>query len=278
MWYSHSSFAPLACPSQHAGGYSVYLLAGDFTASETPQAEEGGLDCILCPWRAECWQLGPEHHGEGFWGMHLFQEVLHPSKTSAFKIRLHMFRKEIALCREAQKMFRKLVTVGDPNFSTVSCRRWQLVGTIPIKRTNRWWGPECENTRSGKQGSSWLVLWSGWLALLGLKDCTFICLRPDVVFFQFWQDQLRSSLHALSCFSHSASVHGFCSTTLWQLICWSLFSLLLTHFLAEAAVSFAVQTQMFYNCSSNNHKLNKKAVNRETRSPTMIFKNLFVWR
>lgn len=143
-----------------------YLLIGDFTAFETPQAGEGGLDCILCPWRAGCWQLGPKHHGEGFWGMHLLQEVLYPSKTSAFKRRrLHIFRKEIALCREAQKMFRKLVTVGDPNFSTGSCRRWQRLGIIPIKRTNRWWGTECRSMRSGKQvlaGRS--CGWGGWLS------------------------------------------------------------------------------------------------------------------
>lgn len=54
MRRSRSSFSPLTCPSLNAGGYFGWLLAGAFNALETPQAGEGGLVCVLLPWREEC--------------------------------------------------------------------------------------------------------------------------------------------------------------------------------------------------------------------------------
>lgn len=52
--------------------------------------------------------IGATTSWEGFWGVHLLQEVLHPSRTSAFRRgSLQMLRKEIVSFKEAQKNVRE---------------------------------------------------------------------------------------------------------------------------------------------------------------------------
>lgn len=62
--------------------------------------------------------IGATHHG--FWGMHSLQEVFRPSRTPAFKSgSLHVFREDIASCKEAQKCAGILSEQGSQTFQLV---------------------------------------------------------------------------------------------------------------------------------------------------------------